>query len=152
MKKSTVIGLVLGVAVGTAAAITTKKIVKEIKGDLTDKDFVSPDGNNTVTLSFGTSETARGLTYIKVNATSSSKEDSCKLIAFAIRKDDFLHGEWSDNDHFKLLIGCGKRKQCCDVNFEEDQIVAHYYLVKDSQNSELKGDENGVVCRLVKRS
>ena len=94
--------------------------------------FVSPDGDNTVELNFGASKTARGLTFVKVNATSENKDDCCKLIMFAKKKDELMDGEWIDNNHFKLLIGSGKRKQCCDVSFDGEQINALYYLVKNA--------------------
>ena len=124
MKTKTLVGLIVGVAAGTALALTTKKVVNEIKSDLEDATFVSPEGNNTVTLLFGSSKTARGLTFIKVTATSDEKDDCCKLIAFAKKKGEFISGEWTDNDHYKLLIGSGKRKQCCDVSFDDEQIRA----------------------------
>ena len=132
MKTKTLVGLIVGVAAGTALALTTKKVVNEIKSDLEDATFVSPEGNNTVTLLFGSSKTARGLTFIKVTATSEGKDDCCKLIAFAKRKGELISGEWIDNDHYKLLIGSGKRKQCCDVSFDGEQMRAMYYLVKNS--------------------
>ena len=136
MKNKTVFGIIAGVTAsvmaGTAVALTTKKIVREIKRDMCDATFVSPDGDNVVELNFGASKTARGLTYIKVNATSENKDDCCKLIVFAKKKDELMDGEWIDNNHFKLLIGNGKRKQCCDVSFDGEQINALYYLVKNA--------------------
>lgn len=136
MKNKTVFGIIAGVTasvmVGTAVALTTKKIVREIKRDMCDATFVSPDGDNAVELNFGASKTARGLTFIKVNATSDNKDDCCKLIVFAKKKDELMDGEWIDNNHFKLLIGSGKRKQCCDVSFDGEQINALYYLVKNA--------------------
>jgi hypothetical protein len=57
-------------------------------------------------------------------------EDNCKLVLFARKKIELLNTEWLDNDHFKLLVGNGKRKQCCEVNFEKEEIVANYYLQK----------------------
>ena len=136
MKNKTVFGIIAGVTAsvmaGTAVALTTKKIVREIKRDMCDATFVSPDGDNAVELNFGASKTARGLTYIKVNATSENKDDCCKLIVFAKKKDELMDGEWIDNNHFKLLIGSGKRKQCCDVSFDGEQINALYYLVKNA--------------------
>lgn len=136
MKNKTVFGIIAGVTAsvmaGTAVALTTKKIVREIKRDMCDATFVSPDGDNAVELNFGASKTARGLTYIKVNATSENKDDCCKLIVFAKKKDELMDGEWIDNNHFKLLIGNGKRKQCCDVSFDGEQINALYYLVKNA--------------------
>ena len=136
MKNKTVFGIIAGVTAsvmaGTAVALTTKKIVREIKRDMCDATFVSPDGDNAVELNFGASKTARGLTFIKVNATSENKDDCCKLIVFAKKKDELMDGEWIDNNHFKLLIGNGKRKQCCDVSFDGEQINALYYLVKNA--------------------
>ena len=136
MKNKTIFGIIAGVTasvmVGTAVALTTKKIVREIKRDMCDATFVSPDGDNAVELNFGASKTARGLTFIKVNATSENKDDCCKLIVFAKKKDELMDGEWIDNNHFKLLIGSGKRKQCCDVSFDGEQINALYYLVKNA--------------------
>lgn len=136
MKNKTVFGIIAGVTAsvmaGTAVALTTKKIVREIKRDMCDATFVSPDGDNAVELNFGASKTARGLTFIKVNATSENKDDCCKLIVFAKKKDELMDGEWIDNNHFKLLIGSGKRKQCCDVSFDGEQINALYYLVKNA--------------------
>ena len=131
MKNKTIFGIVAGVAAGTALALTTGKVVKEIKSDLRDATFVSPDGNHTVALTFGSSKTARGLTFIKVNATSDEKDNCCKLIVFS-GKNALIDGNWTDNDHFKLLIGNGKRKQCCDVSFDGEQITALYYLVKNA--------------------
>ena len=136
MKNKTIFGIIAGVTAsvmaGTAVALTTKKIVREIKRDMCDATFVSPDGDNVVVLNFGASKTARGLTFIKVNATSENKDDCCKLIVFAKKKDELMDGEWIDNNHFKLLIGSGKRKQCCDVSFDGEQINALYYLVKNA--------------------
>jgi hypothetical protein len=136
MKNKTIFGIIAGVTAsvmaGTAVALTTKKIVREIKRDMCDATFVSPDGDNAVELNFGASKTARGLTFIKVNATSENKDDCCKLIVFAKKKDELMDGEWIDNNHFKLLIGSGKRKQCCDVSFDGEQINALYYLVKNA--------------------
>ena len=133
MKNKTIFGIIAGVAAGTAVALATRRIVTEIKSDLCDATFVSPEGDKTVTLTLGASKTARGLTFIKVNATSTAKDDCCKLIAFS-GKNALIDGNWTDNDHFKLLIGNGKRKQCCDVSFDGEQITALYYLVKNAQS------------------
>ena len=134
MKKKVLIGAVFGFAAGAAAAIAGKnavdKVIKEIKGELDNESFVSPSGKNVVTIFCGSSESAKGLTYIKVRATSEAKPDSCELIAFARKKSRAIVGEWLDEEHFKLTIGNGKRKQCCDVNFEGEQIIARYYFIK----------------------
>jgi len=134
MKKSTVIGVIVGFAAGAAAAIagkvTVDKVIAEIKNELEEQSFVSPEGGNLVTVSYGDSATAKGLTYIRVKATTESGEDSCKLVMLARKKPAALDVQWADNDHFKLLVGHGKRKQCCDVSFGEKQITATYYWVK----------------------
>ncbi len=135
MKKNGVFEFVAGVAVGVATtvagAIAINKVAKEIKGDLCEHSFTSPDGDHFVTLSYGSSKTAKGLTFIRIKAMTEDSEDNCKLVVFT-KKSARLFGEWIDNDHFKLLIGNGKRKQCCDVDFEGEEIVARYYLQKNS--------------------
>ena len=134
MKKQTVIGLIVGVTLGTAATIagiiTVRKIVKEIKNDLVEESFISPNGDNLVTLTYGSSDFARGLTFIKVRGMSEGGKDDCKLIAFAKRNAKLFSAEWADNEHFNLVIGNGKVKQHCDVSFEGRKINALYYLHK----------------------
>lgn len=134
MKKQTVIGLIVGVTLGTAATIagiiTVRKIVKEIKNDLVEESFISPNGDNLVTLTYGSSDFARGLTFIKVRGMSEGGKDDCKLIAFAKRNSKLFSAEWADNEHFNLVIGNGKVKQHCDVSFEGRKINALYYLHK----------------------
>ena len=94
MKKQTVIGLIVGVTLGTAATIagiiTVRKIVKEIKNDLVEESFISPNGDNLVTLTYGSSDFARGLTFIKVRGMSEGGKDDCKLIAFAKRNSKLV--------------------------------------------------------------
>ena len=134
MKKQTVIGLIIGITLGTAATIAgiiaVRKIVKEIKNDLEEESFISPNGDNLVTLTYGSSDFARGLTFIKVRGMSEGGKDDCKLIAFAKRNSKLFSAEWADNAHFNLVIGNGKVKQHCDVSFEGRKINALYYLHK----------------------
>ena len=134
MKKNGLVGLIAGFVTGTAAAvagtIAVRKVAGEIKDDMGQQIFPSPEGNNLVTLTRGTSETAKGLTLVKLTATSEDKEDECRLKVLTKKGTRFLSGEWLDNDHFQLLIGNGKHKQCCDVSFDGDEIKAHYYLLK----------------------
>jgi hypothetical protein len=104
------------------------KIANEIKSDMREQVFTSPEGNNIITVSYGSSATAKGLTYIRVKALNS--EDGCKLVVFAKKSPKLLNAEWFDNNNFKLLVGSGKHKQCCDVKFEEANITANYYLVR----------------------
>ena len=134
MKKNVALGVIAGFLAGAAAtvagAIAADKVAKEIKRDIGERDFVSPDGDRVVTLSYGSSKTAKGLTYIRVKAMTVPEEDACTLVAFAKKSEGMLSGEWIDNDHFQLLIGSGKLKQCCDVSFDADEITANYYLTK----------------------
>ena len=68
MKNNAILGAVIGFAAGTAAAIAGKiavdKVVEEIKGELGDQTFTSPEGNNRVTISSGSSTTAKGRSSI----------------------------------------------------------------------------------------
>lgn len=134
MSKGIVLGVAAGFAAGAAAAVAGKilvdKIVCEIKGDLEEQTFTSPNGENTVTMSFGSSQTARGLTYIRVKAFSQAVKDECKLVLLARGNEGLFVAEWIGDDTFKLLIGKGKRRQCCEVTFAEDKITAQYYLQK----------------------
>lgn len=141
MKKQNIIGLIAGVAAGAAAAIAgglvTAKVVKEIKSDLNDFSFVSDDGKNVVTLTYGSSDFAKGLTYVKVKAAVEDSDLNCKMIVFAIKKDEIFCGEWKDNENFKLWVGNGKRRQCCDVDFGGDEINMYYYIEKVTAEEEI---------------
>lgn len=136
MKGSTIFGLVAGLAAGIAATVAVNKVVTEIKSDIGEHVFTSPEGNNFVTLSFGSSNTARGLTYIRVTASKEGSDDNCKLMIFAKKNEELFTGEWADNDRFILTVGNGKRKQCCDVDFSENEISAVYYLEKEEKVAE----------------
>ena len=134
MKKQTVIGIIIGAAVGTAATVAgillVRKIVKEIRSDLDKCTFTSPDGDNEVTLTYGSSKFAKGLTFIRVKANTVSGKNACKLVLFTKNGTEPFDGEWDDNGNFRLLVGNGSLKQCCDVNFEGTKINANYCLRK----------------------
>ena len=137
MKKGKVLGLVAGISAGVAALLAggfaTKKVVKEIQKDLSDFTFASDDGRNVVTLSYGASNYAKGLTYVQVKAMVDNSDLNCKMVMFAIKNTEVFNGEWSDNEHFKLTIGSGKRCQCCDVDFSGDEINMFYYIDKGTE-------------------
>ncbi len=141
MKKQTVIGICVGVALGTAATVAgvlaVRKIVKEIKVDLNECSFTSPNGDNIVTLTYGSSKFAKGFTFIKVQGSVESGNDDCKLVLFAKDSSQLFMGEWEDNENFRLLVGNGKCKQCCDFNFEDEKIAAKYYLRKADDKIDL---------------
>ena len=140
MKKQGVIGLIAGIAAGAAAAVAgglvAAKVVKEIKSDLSDFSFVSNDGKNVVTLTYGASDFAKGLTYVQVTAYVEDSDLNCKMVVFSIKKDETFCGEWTDNDNFKLLVGNGKRKQCCEVDFGGEEINMYYYIEKEKANDD----------------
>ncbi|MBR3962195.1 MAG: hypothetical protein IKK14_01575 [Oscillospiraceae bacterium] len=129
MKKGVMFGLGAGIAALATAAVLAGKISKEIKDDLIEEEFDSPFGNNWIKISMGSSGLAKGLMYIKVSAECDSNEDVCKLVILA-EKDAAISMVWEDNEHFLLLVGGGKRKQCCDVVFDTKNITMKYYPVK----------------------
>ena len=135
MKKKFILGTIAGIAVGTAAGIAgklvTEKVIGQIKDSMSEQSFVSPEGSHTVKISYGSSKAARELTYIRVEAASASVDDTCKLILFTRKLPETFDTQWTDPDHFKLLVGNGKRKQCCDISFDGNNINATYYLTKD---------------------
>lgn len=135
MKKSSIIGIIGGIAAGAAATVAgvfaVKKVSSEIKASLNDCVFTSPDGDNVVTVTYGSSDTAMGLTCIKVKAALVSGKDCCKLMILTRKREELYSGEWIDNNRFKLLVGNGKRKQCCDIHFDEESITANYYVAKE---------------------
>ena len=136
MDKRIVIGIAAGVAslagiaAGAAVALACKKnfgkVFGEMQDDVSEQVFTSPDGNNTVKVSFGASKTAKGMALVCVTATS--QDNTYTLLALARKADHLLTGTWADNDHFQLLIGSCSNKQCCDVTFGGKKILTNYYL------------------------
>ena len=133
MKKKAIFGLAAGIFLGTAAAIAVKTAVDKISGEMksgfAEEEFDSPFGDNWVKVSIGSSETAKGLTCIKIHAETDRNEENCRLVLFA-KKDADISYEWEDDEHFKLFVGSGKTKQCCDVEFSVEKITARYYIIK----------------------
>lgn len=148
MKRSSIIGFIAGLAVGVAGSVATAKVVSEIKEDFKDTDLVSPDGDNTVTLTCGTSSTARGLSLIKVRAHKEEREDDCKLTMVAGKNSKDIHSEWSDNNHFSLVVGEGKLRQLCNVDFSGEEIKMVYSLTKaqPEDEAECEAECDGEAC------
>ena len=114
-----------------AAAMSTGADFAEVYAEKTRNNGIRfLDGKNVVSLTYGSSDFAKGLTYVQVKASVEDSDLACKLTVFAIKKTEVFNGEWSDNEHFKLLVGGGKRKQCCDVDFSGDEINMYYYVEK----------------------
>ncbi|MBE6953016.1 MAG: hypothetical protein E7452_05635 [Ruminococcaceae bacterium] len=133
-----VAGYTAGVMATVAGSSALKKIVKEIKNDLhNERTFVSPDGDHRVELLYGSSETAKGLTYIKITV-STENGHGCKLVVLSRKCGDFVNAvcEWFDNDHFRLLVGNGKHRQCWDVNFDGEDVAAYYHIQKVDSGSD----------------
>ena len=59
MKKSTIFGLVFGIAAASAVAVAVSKISGEMKNGLVEEEFDSPFGDNWIKISMGSSETAK---------------------------------------------------------------------------------------------
>ena len=133
MNKKVAIGIaaasVAGLAAGAAITLAIKrnfdKLFGEMQNDVSEQIFTSPDGNNSVKIVYGSSKTAKGMALISVAAKS--EKDDCILLALARKSDNLFAGEWSDNNHFQLLIGSCSDKQCCNVSFDE-KITINYYL------------------------
>jgi hypothetical protein len=145
MKKNGVVGLVAGITAGIAAAVAgslaTVKIVKEIKNDLNESCFVSPEGNHFVSLKYGASDFAKGLVFIKVNAYTEAEEDgdNCTFSFLAGKNASSISVEWKDNANFEISVGKGKLKQCCDVCFdEEEKITIYYFWEKEDPKTEIE--------------
>lgn len=142
-KKKDNTGLIIGIAAGTLAAAAatyyTAKVVKEVKNDLKEVYFVSPNEENIVSVTSGSSDTARGLTLIKIKAYTKSGSDECKF-AFLSRKGE-LYCKWYDDDNFELLSGKGERKQCCEVDFGAEEITLTYCMKKISEEIENETEE-----------
>ena len=131
-KKKDNTGLILGVAVGTlaaaAAACVTARVVKEVKSDLKEVYFVSANGENIVSITSGSSDFARGLTFIKVKAYKKSGGDECKFAFLSLTGG--ISCEWKDNENVEFFIGRGKNRPCCEIAFGGDDINLTYYLKK----------------------
>ena len=96
-----------------------------MQDDATEQIFTSPDGKNSVRVLFGASKTAKKMALVSV--TAKTEDSDCILLALARRGDNLLAGEWTDDNHFQLLIGSCSKKQCCEVAFDND-ITMNYYL------------------------
>jgi len=131
-KKKDNTGLIIGIAAGALAAAATTyvtaKVVKEVKNNLKEVYFVSPNEDNVVSVTSGSSEFAKGLTLIKVKAYTKNGDAECKF-AFLSRTGE-IGCEWQDNESFELLVGKGAKKQCCEVDFCEDDINITYCFKK----------------------
>lgn len=132
--KNGVLGLVLGIGAGVAAAaagfLATNKVAKEINEDSQSTTIVSPNEKNLVTITCGSSPSAKGLTLIKIKAENG--EDDCNL-NFLTGKSCNISFEWKTDDNLEILVSSGKSTKVCDVNFEGDEINMVLYIKKNDE-------------------
>ena len=129
-KFGTVVGVVAGALISAVGCLATIKAVKEIKNDLQEVTLVSPNGNNTVVVSRGSSDFAVGLTYIKLKAENESGK-TCEFSFLAGKNSNKVLFDWKDDNHLDFQLGDEKCKQYCDVCFTDDNIAMKYYLKKN---------------------
>lgn len=127
--KKGIIGLIVGLTTGVAAAVAgglaTAKVVKEIKSDLNETVFVSPNETNKVTVERGSSKFARGMTYIKVTAKNGEK--NCEMyFLFSGKEVDTISYDWRDENHFAMYVGDGLYREFGEVAFEDDKITMNH--------------------------
>jgi stage V sporulation protein SpoVS len=65
-----VAGFLVGAAAAVAGAITADKISREMKENIAERDFVSPDGDRVVTLSYGSSKSAGSIVTVEPSSGS----------------------------------------------------------------------------------
>lgn len=131
-KKNGLFGLILGITAGVAAAtagsLAAMKVVNEIKSDSHETTVVSPNEQNFVTVTYGSSDFAKGLTLVKVKAENES--NNCEL-SFLAGKEAKMSFNWKDDDNFELGITDVKHEKICAVSFEGDEINMKLNAKKD---------------------
>ena len=100
MDKKVAVGIAAGVAsltgitLGATVALAVKRrfgrIFGEMQDDACEQVFTSPDGNNTVKVSFGASKTVKNMDLVGV--TSVSENDTNTLLTLVRKGDNFLLG------------------------------------------------------------
>lgn len=136
-----IIGLSVGIASGVAAAVAgglaVAKIVKEIKCDLKDTTFVSPNETNQVIVTYGSSSFAKGMTFVKVVAENDTA--NCPMLMLILgKKTAKISCEWLDDDHFVLSrVGKSGSKQICEACFEDGMIVINHNVKKVDATEEV---------------
>ncbi|MBP3315846.1 MAG: hypothetical protein J6M03_08490 [Clostridia bacterium] len=125
-------GLAWGAAL-SGATMAGVKIVKEIKEDVTELEFISSDDKNSVKVESGSSSFAKDLTMFKITARREEREDECKFVFLSCSSE--ANYEWADDDHFTLIAGKGKLKQCCEISFSGEKILLVYYLKNEKNDA-----------------
>lgn len=123
-----IVGITAGVAAATAGSLAALKVVNEIKNDSHETTMVSPNEKNYVTVTYGSSDFARGLTLVKVKAESEG--NNCD-ISFLASKDAKMSFNWKDDENFELGITDVKHEKICSVSFEGNEINMKVNSKKD---------------------
>lgn len=126
-QKNGLVGLIIGVAAGVAAAtaggLAALKVFNEIKDDSHETTIVSPNEENLIKLTCGTSDFAKGLTLIKVKAENSN--DHCDF-SFLVGKNSKISFNWTDDNSCDVYISDAKVKRICNVCFDGEITMKIY--------------------------
>ncbi len=137
-QKSGIAGLVIGISAGitavAASCLAACQVIKEIKNDSNDTSIVSPNGENCVTITCGSSAFARGLTLVKVKAEN--EKDDCSFSFLVSKKDCKISFDWLDDNNIDILIGEGSVKKVCSVSFGEEEITMQIFFKKETSEVE----------------
>ena len=118
-----IVGIAAGVAAATAGGLAALKVVNEIKDDSHETTIVSPNEENLVKLTCGSSSFAKGLTLIKVKAENG--KDHCDF-SFLVGKNSKISFSWIDDNNCEVYISDSKIKRICNVSFGEEIIMKIY--------------------------
>ena len=101
----------------------SKKKANEIKDDSHETTIVSPNEENLIKLTCGSSSFAKGLTLIKVKAENSV--DHCDF-SFLVGKNSKISFNWIDDNNCEVYISDNKIKRICNVSFAEEIVMKIY--------------------------
>ena len=118
-----IVGITAGVAAATAGTLAALKVANEIKDDSHETTIVSPNEENLIKLTCGSSSFAKGLTLIKVKAENSV--DHCDF-SFLVGKNSKISFNWIDDNNCEVYISDNKIKRICNVSFAEEIVMKIY--------------------------
>ena len=126
-QKNGLVGLIVGIAAGVAAAtaggLAALKVANEIKDDSHETTIVSPNEENLVKLTCGSSTFAKGLTLIKVKAENG--KEHCDF-SFLVGKNSKIAFNWVDDNNCEVFISDSKLKRICNISFGEEIAMKIY--------------------------
>lgn len=135
-QKNGLVGLIVGIAAGVAAAtaggLAALKVANEIKDDSHETTIVSPNEENLIKLTCGSSSFAKGLTMIKVKAENSTTH--CDF-TFLVGKNSKISFNWIDDSNCEVYVSDSKVKRICNVSFGEEIVMKIYAEKLKSENA-----------------